>query len=260
MKSLIRDAIALPEKQNITNLDDPNTSVLHSEILKQKVFLHKLYLEYYQIFQESLPSPENASIVELGSGGGFIKDVIPNAITSDILAIPGLDECFSVHDMPFEDTSVDLFCMINTMHHIPVVRTMFEEFVRCLKPGGKVIMIEPGNTCFSRIIYRNFHHEVFDTKADWTIPGGGPLSTGNQALPWIVFKRDRAIFESEFPQLTIKRLQMHTPLRYILSGGFTTRQLLPDCMYTLLSFLDKVLLRPLHGVLGLSMTIYLEKV
>ena len=28
-------------------------------------------------------------------------------------------------------------------------------------------MIEPANTWFSRIIYKNFHHEVFDESSDW---------------------------------------------------------------------------------------------
>ena len=258
MKSSIRNSLALPEKQDVTDLDDPNTSLLHSDILKRKVFLHRLYTEYYESFRDAIEAPDHAVIIELGSGGGFIKDVIPNAITSDVMPIPGLDQRFSAEAMPFESGSVDLFCMINTLHHIPDVSSMLKECVRCLKPGGRVVMVEPANTPFSGFIYRNFHHEPFDTRADWSIPEGGPLSSSNQALPWIIFKRDRERFQATFPELKLEGMRLHTPLRYILSGGFTARQMLPGWMYPAAYFLDEVLLRPFHGLMALSMTITLK--
>ena len=37
------------------------------------------------------------------------------------------------------------------------------ELERCLKPGGKIVMIEPANTRFSRLIFRRFHHEMFES-------------------------------------------------------------------------------------------------
>jgi SAM-dependent methyltransferase len=259
MKSSLRDAVTLPEKKEGVDLDDPNTTLLHAEILKQKVFLRRLYTEYYQSFHDTLEAPDDATVVELGSGGGFIKEIIPNAITSDIQRIPGLDQCFGAENMPFETASVDLICMINTLHHIPDTEAMFRECQRCLKPGGSVMMIEPANTLFSRVIYGKFHHEEFDTKAGWTLPEGGPLSTSNQALPWILFKRDRARFEEQFPQLSLEQLRLHTPLRYILSGGFTMRQMLPDWMYPGARILDEVILRPIHGITALSMTVRLSR-
>jgi hypothetical protein len=45
--------------------------------------------------------------IELGSGSGFIKDVIPSVITSEILEIPSVDMIVSAMEMPFEDQSVD---------------------------------------------------------------------------------------------------------------------------------------------------------
>jgi hypothetical protein len=39
--------------------------------------------------------------------------------------------------------------------------------------------------------------------ADWSFPAVGPLSGANGALPWILFERDRARFEREFPQWVI---------------------------------------------------------
>jgi len=47
-----------------------------------------------------------------------------------------------------------------------------------------------------------------------------PLSGANQALPWIVFDRDRHIFEGKYPGVKIKRICLMMPFIYLLSGGF----------------------------------------
>jgi hypothetical protein len=55
----------------------------------------------------------------------------------------------------------------------------------------------------------------------------GPLSGSNQAIPWIVFVRDRCKFESLFPELSIERIRPFMPFRYLVSGGVGLRNLMP---------------------------------
>jgi len=254
----LKQGLLMPERRETADLDDPATTLLHADIIRKKRFLRDLYREFYGVFRDSLPSTASAVVIEIGSGGGFIKEIIPSAQTSDIMPVPGLDLCFSATDMPFSDHTVDCFCMMNTLHHIPDAAAFFRECTRCLRPGGTVVMIEPANTLFSRFIYSRFHHEPFDPKGGWTLPPGGPLSMSNQAMPWIIFCRDRDRFEREFPALRIETTTHHTPLRYLLSGGFTCRQLLPDCLYPVATFTDHHLLRPFHDMLALFMTITLR--
>jgi hypothetical protein len=149
--------------------------------------------------------------------------------------------------------------MIDVLHHIADSRAFFTEALRCLKVGGKVIMIEPANTLWSRFIYKNFHHELFDPQGRWGLEEAGPLSQGNGAIPWIIFCRDRVIFESEFPSLRIMSMRNHTPLRYLLSGGLTLRQLVPSFTYPLVKAVE-CLLSPLNNWLGMFQTIELKKV
>jgi SAM-dependent methyltransferase len=223
----IIDWLKLPEISSIKDLDDPAATLLHAGIVKKKPFLKKLYIDFYTQFRNAVPEPETKLLVELGSGGGFIKEVVDNVITSDILELPNVDKVFSALDMPFEDTSVDAFFMFDVLHHITAPSAFFKEAIRCLKASGKIVMIEPANTLWSRFIYKNFHHELFDPEAQWGLKGSGPVSNGNGAMPWIIFSRDRQIFEREFPQLRIAGMRNHTPLRYLLSGGLTLRQLVP---------------------------------
>lgn len=251
--------LRLPETMGIENLDDPATTLLHAEIIKKKPFLRNLYAEFYNQFKKSVPGFEKRLLVELGSGGGFIKEIIGNVVTSDILDLPNVDKVFSSSRMPFNDGSVDAFFMFDVLHHITDPRAFFTEALRCLNIGGKVVMIEPANTLWSRFIYKNFHHERFDPQGGWTLEGTGPLSQGNGAIPWIIFCRDRVIFESEFPSLRIVRMRNHTPLRYLLSGGLTLRHLVPSCTYPLVKAAE-YLLSPLNNWLGMFQTIELKKV
>jgi len=251
--------LKLPEAGAIKDLDDPATTLLHAEIIQKKPFLRRLYIDFYKELTKATTDPEKKVLVELGSGGGFIKEVIGSVITSDILELPNVDKVFSVFDMPFEETSVDAFFMIDVLHHVTDPRAFFSEALRCLKVGGKIVMIEPANTLWGSFIYKNFHHELFDLQAQWSLEEIGPVSHGNGAIPWIIFSRDRDIFESEFPSLRIVRMRNHTPLRYLLSGGLKLRQLVPSFSYPFVKAVE-YLLSPFNGWVGMFQTIELEKV
>ena len=246
-----------PQSREIENLDDPQTTILHSQIIKEKVFLRNLYTDFYKTFKESISSNAD-KMIELGSGGGFIKEIIPGVITSDIIKLPNVDMTFSAEQIPFENNSVDAFFMIDVLHHIKKPRVFFVEAQRCLKSGGKIVMIEPANTLWSRLICKNFHHELFDPSAGWEMAKTGPLSDANGAMAWIIFQRDRKLFELEFKNLKISSISFHTPFRYILSGGLTYKQLVPSFMYGFVNFLE-ICLRPFSKWLGMFETIVLEK-
>jgi len=250
--------LKLPETRDIRNLDNPAVTMLHGKILRKKTFLKKLYADFYTQFLDVVPQPENKMLVELGSGGGFLKEIIPNVVTSDILKVDGLDKVFSATDMPFEDSSVDAFFMFDVLHHITQPGRFFSEAKRCLKLAGRIVMIEPANTVWARFIYKNFHHEGFDPAGEWGLEKSGPLSQANGAMPWMIFIRDREIFERKYPQLGIVSLRNHTPISYLLSGGFATRQLMPGFMYPVIRAIEW-LLSPLGNWLGMFITVVIEK-
>ncbi len=252
------DFLKLPETRCISSLDDPSVTLLHSKILEKKKFLRRLYAEFYNDIAGRMPQGGSRVIVELGSGGGFIKELIPDAITSDILKLPNVDKVFSACEMPFEEKSVDAIVMIDVLHHISEPGRFFDEAGRCLKDGGRIVMIEPANTAWSRFIYKRFHHELFDPQADWGHDQSGPLSGANGALPWIIFWRDRGRFDKEHPQLSVESTRLHTPFAYLLSGGFTLRQLVPSFCYPLVRGIEHIL-SPMNRWIGMFATIELVK-
>lgn len=219
-----------------------------------------MYIDLYRQFKEPMSNDGEGKIfIELGSGGGFIKEVIPNVITSDIISLPTVDRIFSALKMPLENGTVDAFFMINVFHHVSNAELFLGELNRCLSVGGKVVMIEPANTLWGRFIWKNFHHEPFDPRGNWSFGGSGPLSSANGALPWIVFCRDRERLKQQFPSLKIENLTIHTPFRYLVSGGLSMKQLLPSSFYNLVQGIEKTL-GPLNRYLGMFMTVRLQKV
>ncbi len=247
--------LALPQADQLTDLDDASTTVLHRDILNRKPFLRRIYQDYYEQMQAAFPNnPDGRNVLEIGSGAGFIKEVLPESITSDLIVMDGLDVTASALQLPFADQSLDGIVMINVLHHLPDVEAFFRESRRCLKPGAKIVMIEPANTLWSRFVYTYLHHEPFDPKGGWTFPPGGRLTDANVALPWIVFKRDRDRFAKEFPEFEINRLKVHSPFIYLLSGGFTMKALVPAFSYGFFKFLGR-LISPLNGCLGMFMTV-----
>jgi hypothetical protein len=101
-------------------------------------------------------------------------------------------------------------------------------------------MIEPWVTPWSRIIYGRLHHEPFEPEtASWSIAGSGHLSGANGALPWIIFERDRTLFENEFPGWRIERIIPMMPFVYLLSGGVSLRSFVPGWSFAAIRGLER---------------------
>ena len=254
------DWLKLPERAGVTDLDAPSTTLLHAEIVQRKAFLKRIYADFYGRFRKALPAElDGLTLIELGSGGGFLKEIIPSVITSDVMELPNVDARFSAMDMPLDDQSVDALLLFDVFHHLPDARRFLREADRCLKVNGKIVMIEPAYTAWSRIFYTRLPTETVDPDGGWGFADQcRPLSDANPALPWIVFCRDRDRFEREFPSVAIRKIEHHTPLRYLASGGLSMRQVVPTFMYGPIVVLER-LLAPAARWLGMFMTVELLK-
>lgn len=227
------------------DLNSPDRFYEIQAILKEKASLKALYLEVYQKYVDCIKrSPSNGIALEIGSGGGFAKEVIPQLVTSDIIPYPHVDRVMDATQLDFPDNSLSCICLYNVLHHIPNTPAFFREAIRCLVPGGHVFMVEPYPGWISTWVYRYLHHEGFDKKVkEWEFTSNGPVSDANNALPYVIFERDIEKFQREFPQLSIARYAPHTPLRYWMTGGLKNWSLLPQKTYRSASWLDKKLIQ-----------------
>jgi SAM-dependent methyltransferase len=230
MITAVKKLLRPPEIPDLS-IDDPRVTHGRREIIRNNTFLYRIYDEWYSLISESIPEGPGG-VVELGSGAGFLNQYIPGLITSDVFTQPDIQVVLDARKLPFSSNSLKAIVMVDVLHHIPDNRAFLAEAQRCLRPGGRMVMIEPWVSAWSKLIYRNLHHEPFEPGAkEWTFPDVGPLSGANGALPWIIFQRDRKDFEENFSDLEIQTIRPFMPFRYLVSGGVSMRQLMPQAAF-----------------------------
>lgn len=228
--------------------------------IRNKPFLWKLYADFYEEIRLALPAGVSGPVVELGAGAGFFKNQLPHLITGDVLPSRFIDVCFDARHLPYKPDSLRGIVMLNVFHHIPSAGRFLSDAQRCLKRGGVVVMIEPWITVWSHLIYKLLHHEATNTsQPGWDFKSTGPLSGANQALPWIVFKRDRLRFEHRFSHLRIEAIRPHTPLRYLASGGLSHKATAPVSWYAPLARME-IRAQPLRNGFSMFATIILKRI
>ena len=187
----------------------------------------------------------------------------PNLLVTDVVSGPDVEMVLDAQEMTqISDSSVKAIYGLNCFHHLERPRDFFKELNRVLKPGGGVVLIEPYYGLLARPFYRNLHKsEHFNPEQEkWEAASGmGVMSNANQALSYIVFVRDRAQFEQEFPELEIVKISpLQNYLRYLLSGGLNFRQLVPDSFEGAVRIVEK-LLYPVSSATGLHYQVVLRK-
>lgn len=225
---MLKRLLAHPLTRDL-DLDSAKTTHLRRRIIREKRFLNSIYLEWYQTLAEVIPQAvghHSGPVLELGSGGGFFREIFPESISSDVFWCEGNDLVLDGRSLPFQASSLRAIVMVDVFHHIPDTPAFLEEAQRVLQPGGVIAMWEPWNTAWSRFIYQNLHHEPFDCDVEkWEFPQGGPLSSANGALPWLVFERDAGLFARLFPGLRVEHIRLDYPFSYLASGGVSLRAL-----------------------------------
>ena len=125
------------------SLDDPARGAELRRTILGKPALKRFYTEIYGKYADCLRRcPAEGLAVELGSGGGFAQTFIPELITTDVIPYEDVERVVDATRMPFEKASVRLIAMLNVFHHIPDVAAFLREAVRCVMPGGRVLIFD----------------------------------------------------------------------------------------------------------------------
>jgi len=184
---------------------------------------------YGHLFGKILANLVPGSVLEVGGGGGRFKEFCPHAVTTDLVRSPYADLVADAQRLPFADSSFDNIVLFDVLHHIAVPGLFLSEAGRILKPGGRVLMMEPAITTGSYLFYRFFHPEPLDLLADPL--SRAPLSSdrpydSNQAIPTLLALKHRERLITAFPMLRLDMVEWLSALAYPLSGGLRPWSLL----------------------------------
>jgi len=238
---------------------DPNESISEKKkIILHNRFLNRIYTEWYEELASLIPMG-SGSIIELGTGPGFLEQFIPHLITSDIVFHKDINIVFDGSEFPFHEKTLKAVVMTNVFHHLRKPERFLKEAGRHVKPGGIIGMIEPWRTFWSQIIYSRFHHEPFHPSIPGLNTTDDQFSGANGALPWIVFERDIKIFRKKFPEWRLVEVKPFMPFRYILSGGVSLKHLMPYQSFAFWKNLENFFL-PFMKHIAMFAKIHLERI
>lgn len=223
-----------------------------------KEIIRRLYSRWYGVIRGAL---RPGRTLELGGGSGNLSDFLPEAITSDIVYEPWLDAVMDAHAIPFKEESLDNVVLFDVLHHLSAPAVFFHEVERVLRAKGRAVMMEPYVSWLSFPVYRFLHAEGMkggtDPFLDQSLERKEPFE-GNQAIPTLIFRKQKEKFLEAFPRLRIIRQETMDIFLYPLSGGFHNRNLCPLFLWRPLEILERVL-RPFNRFLAFRLLVVLEK-
>jgi SAM-dependent methyltransferase len=202
----------------------------HRRSWRKNPALQALYRGWYGRVRSELPPPALGPWIELGSGPGFAKEIIPEIALTDVVQAPLHDHEVAAESLPWPAASLGAIVLFDVLHHLSEPTRFFAEAVRVLRPGGRIVLCEPYLSPVSRVAYGLFHEERLDAGADplgdARARGADPFD-GNQAVPTTLFFKRRRDFERRFPELRVRRVERFAGPAYVASGGFSRPPLLP---------------------------------
>jgi SAM-dependent methyltransferase len=217
------------------------------EAWQRKARLRAVYRGFHELIASRVDRGVEGLIVELGSGMGSIKEVIPDCVTTDLFANPWLDRQENAYRLSFADASVSNLILFDVWHHLRYPGSALAEFRRVLAPGGRVIVFDPAISLSGRVIYGLFHHEPVAMRLPitWDAPAGfSPADADYFAAQGAA---TRIFWRREAPgRLSAWDLVEAAPLpsfEYFATGGFSGPQVGGDALFRLWRGLDRHLRR-----------------
>jgi len=211
----------------------------------KKASLRKAYGHLYSLIAAQVDYQLPGFKLEVGSGMGNIKKLLPDCITSDLFPNPWLDCVESIYNLNFPNSSVSNLILFDVWHHLEHPANALAEARRVLVPGGRIILMEPAMSVVGRMVYGRCHHEP----VGFAIPLSAEITDMTQPDANRYFASQssahRVFKNRELPKLlegwNIESIQQITSFAYWGTGGFSGPQLYPDRFYPVIHGMDKIL-------------------
>jgi SAM-dependent methyltransferase len=231
----------------------------YRKIWKSKKVLRLIYQDYYDSIDNYCI---DGNVLEIGGGIGNFDIGGRKVVRTDIQHSKSISVVADAHNLPFCNSSFDNIVLFDVLHHLECPVKFLDEASRVLSPGGRIVMVEPGITIVSWVLYKIGHDELVDLswkpKVDCIVnPDKDPYDS-NQAIPTLLFgKYGSIIKKTNFSIVDKKWMSLFA---YPLSGGFQKWSLLPINFVKILLKLEKKLMPLLGPIMAFRLIVVLKNI
>ena len=203
------------------------------------------------------------TVIELGSGNGFIKKYLgKKIITSDLKTHQNIDYKFDMNNLKLPKKlkkKVNVFILNHSLHHckdpLELIRIMKDN----LKKNGFILINEPEISFVFKFFLKIFNHERWDLDVSKSNQKNFWLQ--NNATGRILFKKN---FENKFVKQNfyVVKNQLNEFLIFLNSGGNSVNSphiKLSETNLNLLNKLDDFLIKVSPEIFALNRRIVLKK-
>jgi SAM-dependent methyltransferase len=216
--------------------------LLNLERWNQKPLLRIIYQDFHRTIAAQLSGLNSPKVVELGSGIGNIKEIIPGCLRTDLFPNPWIDQIENAYALSFAEETLSDLILFDVFHHLRYPGTALREFERVLRPGGRVLIFDPFISLMGAVVFGLLHTEpvAWRDYIDWYAPK--TWSAQNSDYYAAQGNATRVFFGRLDPSLLkswkVVSRQRFAAFSYVGSGGYSGPQVYPESAYPLMKKLD----------------------
>lgn len=233
----------------------------HKDIWNKRRLTRHLYTGWFRDVKAELSG--KGLTIEIGAGTGNFKEFMPQSVSSDLVWCEWLDMVHDAMFLPYRDSSVGNFVLIDAIHHIHDPVRALDDMRRCLKIGGRIVIFDVFISPFSFLYYNYFHKEDLDLSADLFGVKEAAVEKepfeSNQAIATLLFFKRFSQFAARFPELKLVKKEVREFLLYPMSGGFEGAQMIPFGLKAPVAALDRIAVKTLGRLIAGRCLVVLEK-
>jgi SAM-dependent methyltransferase len=198
-----------------------------------KPVLREIYRDFHRLVARYL-SDVPGETVEIGSGIGNIKEVIPHCVRTDIFPNPWNDRQENIYRLSMVDCSVANLILFDVFHHLEYPLDALDECRRVLHAGGRLLVFDHAMSAAGLLFSKFVHHERAGFLKNYNLRAENPARLmassyyADHANAFRVFERRFGeLLQPAWRRIAVVKLPA---VKWLLSGGYRGPSLVRSSM------------------------------